>query len=227
MLLCVHLTAALEKKWKAAENMKWNQQSAHWIAGNSHGCFSHMQQSEFFLCWLCDMPNAERRVPGGGIRVFLLPCCTELDHREVQMNQVLQALVLLLMQGWCTVALVCLCVDAAWESFPAVCTHLLLMQLSLHQPQPTPTAVLSSKGPEDPTHTWELCSSIPKEVVTQKPWHSVGQHSPEGKDYILWWTARGGNCRNFIISASKILCLSNIEPRFREEHWRLTGWHWG
>lgn len=121
------------KNWKAAENLKLNQWSAHWIAGNSHGCFSHMQQSELCLCWLCDMPNAERKVSGRGITVLLLPYCTEWDHIEVQMNQVLQVLVLLLMQGWCTVVLVCLCLDAAQESFLPVCAHLLVIQLGPHQ----------------------------------------------------------------------------------------------
>lgn len=41
---------------------------------------------------------------------------------------------------------------------------------------------------------------------------------PEGKEYILWWMARQGNVRNFIICASRIFMhVSNSETHFGED----------
>lgn len=68
------------------------------------------------------MPNTKRKVPDRSIPVLLWSCCTEWDNREVQVTQDLRALVLSLIQGWCTVALVCLFLGAVWESFLPVCT---------------------------------------------------------------------------------------------------------
>lgn len=168
------------KNWKAAENLKWNQRSTHWIAGDSRGCFSHLQQSELFLCWLCDMPNTETKLLVRGIPVLLLPYCAEQDHIEVQVNQILPALVLLMM---------CCCLGmpvlgcCSGEFSPSLCSSVSHTAEPTSGPQP---AVVQGKEPVDITHIWDLCSSIAKEDGAWKPWHSVGQHSHEGKEYILW-----------------------------------------
>lgn len=189
------------------------------IAGDSHGCFSHLQQSELFLCWLCDMPNTETKVPVRGIPVLLLPYCTELDHIEVQMNQILPALVPLLMQGRCAVTLVCLYLDAAWESFLPVCAHPFLIQLSPHQ---APSQLWSEAKSLWMSLTSGSCAAAAQRRMGHGnlaqcwavlPWREGIHPLMEGKH---------GNGETFIICARRtFICLSKTEPHFEED---TGGW---
>lgn len=180
-----------------------------------------MQQSELFLCSLCATSKTERTVPGRGIPVLLLPCCIELDHREVQMNQVLQALVLLLMQGWCSVALVCLCLDAALESFSPG-----LRPSASHTAGPTsaPSRLplwSEAKSLWTPLTSRTCATASQRRMGHRNPGTVLGSTPLKGKNISSdeWQDREAAEMSSSMLAG--FLCLFNTEPDFRKN---TGGW---